>query len=311
MVASAYARLFTTPPERLETLVENRTAFTLDEAELSVFETLQPAEAVGFRFGRPMVAMMLSGHKVLHWTEQPTFAFGPGVVFVPPVAEQLAVDLPGASFENPTRCAVLDMSEQHIRQTVSLLNERCPRTEPTDEWALDLNSSRFFVTDDTATRQTLGRLLDIIMEQNRAQALFATGALQELVVRLLQTQARCLLLDDSQLHPTHRLSHVAEYIKQHLSEPLTIAQLASQACMSKPNFFRCFKNEFGLTALEYIQQERIKTAKALLLDPRNTLTDVCFRTGFQDMSHFIRIVKKITGHTPGELKRLLVGAAAK
>jgi AraC-like DNA-binding protein len=192
---------------------------------------------------------------------------------------------------NPTRCVVLDMLEQHIRQRAALLNKRYPGTEPTDEWTLDLSQTRFFVTDDAPTRQPLGRLLDIMTEQNRAQALFATSALQKLVVRLLQTQARNLLLDDSQLHPTHRLSHVAEYIKQHLS---------------KPNFFCCFKNEFGLTALEYIQQERIKTAKALLLDPRNTLTNVCFRTGFQDMSHFIRIVKKLTGHTLGELKHLLI-----
>ncbi|WP_210513595.1 hypothetical protein [Hymenobacter terricola] len=48
-----------------------------------------------------MVAMMLSGRKVLRWPERPTFALGPGVVFVPPVAEQLAVDLPEASFEPP------------------------------------------------------------------------------------------------------------------------------------------------------------------------------------------------------------------
>ncbi|GAB3581029.1 AraC family transcriptional regulator [Hymenobacter daeguensis] len=309
MVASAYARLCPTPPQQLGCLVENRTAFTLDEAELSVFETLEPAEAVAFQFGRPMVAMMLSGRKVLHWPEQPTFAFGPGVVFVPPVAEPIGVDLPEASFENPTRCAVLDMSEQHIQKTVALLNERCPRTEPTDEWVLDLAASRYFVTDDAPTRQTLGRLLDIIMENNRAQAFFVTGALQELVVRLLQTQARRLLLDNSQQHATHRLSHVAEYIKRHLSEPLTIDQLAGQACMSKPHFFRCFKSEFGLTALEYIQQERIKTVKHLLSDPRHTLTEICFQAGFQDMSHFIRIVKKLTGHTPGELKRLLAGAA--
>jgi len=31
--------------------------------------------------------------------------------------------------------------------------------------------------------------------------------------------------------------------------------------MSKPSFFRCFKNEFGLTAVGYIQQERIKTGR--------------------------------------------------
>lgn len=67
----------------MECLIENRTAFTLEDAELSVFETLEPAEAVAFRFGRPMVAMMLSGRKVLHWPEQPVFSFGPSVVFVP------------------------------------------------------------------------------------------------------------------------------------------------------------------------------------------------------------------------------------
>ncbi|WP_226163296.1 helix-turn-helix domain-containing protein [Hymenobacter terricola] len=43
-----------------------------------------------------------------------------------------------------------------------------------------------------------------------------------------------------------------------------------------------------------------------MLDPRNTLTDVCFRTGFQGMSHFISIVKKLAGHTPGELNRRLM-----
>lgn len=310
MVAATYARLFPTLPQHLETLVENRTAFTLEEAELNVFETLQPAEAVDFRFGRPMVAMMLSGRKVLHWPEQPMFAFAPGVVFVPPVAEAIGVDLPEASFENPTRCAVLDMSETHIRQTVALLNERCPRAEATDEWALDLNQHGYFVTDDAPTRQTLARLLDIIMENNRAQALFVTGALQELVVRLLQTQARRLLLDGSARQSGHRLAHVAEYIKQHLREPLSIDQLASQACMSKPSFFRCFKNEFGLTALEYIQQERIRVTKDLLLDPRHSLADVCGLAGFQDMSHFIRIVKRLTGATPGELKRQLVGGLA-
>lgn len=82
-----------------------------------------------------------------------------------------------------------------------------------------------------------------------------------------------------------------------------------QACISKPHLFRCFKSEFGLTALEYIQQERIRMVKHQLSNQRHTFTESCFRTGFQDMSHFIRIVKKPTGHTLGELKRLLAGAA--
>lgn len=40
------------------------------------------------------------------------------------------------------------------------------------------------------------------------------------------------------------------------------------------------------------------------------LADVCELAGFQDMTHFIRVVKKLTGLTPGDLKRRLVDEAA-
>jgi methylphosphotriester-DNA--protein-cysteine methyltransferase len=50
-------------------------------------------------------------------------------------------------------------------------------------------------------------------------------------------------------------------------------------------FAPCFKNEFGLTAREYIQQERLKTVRQLLIDPPCTL--------FEGVSHFIWVVKKL------------------
>ena len=80
--------------------------------------------------------------------------------------------------------------------------------------------------------------------------------------------------------------------------------------MSKSNFFRGFKNEFGLTAFEYIQQERIRTVRQLLLNPQCTLSEVCVRTEFQDMSHFNRVVKKLTGHAPGALRQQLAATSA-
>ena len=59
---------------RLETYVENRTVYTLRNAELNVYETHQTAERVELTFNSPVLASMLSGKKVMHLREN-TFDF--------------------------------------------------------------------------------------------------------------------------------------------------------------------------------------------------------------------------------------------
>jgi AraC-like DNA-binding protein len=64
-------------------------------------------------------------------------------------------------------------------------------------------------------------------------------------------------------------------------------------------FFIWFKEQFGITPLEFINKERIKLAKQLLADKRNSITIVSLQYGFIDVNYFMRLFKKSEDITPG------------
>ena len=127
---------------------------------------------------------------------------------------------------------------------------------------------------------------------------------QELLVRLLQTQAYSLLVDQSAtLQNSHRFACVVQYIRDNLAENLSVARLASLACMSKPHFFRSFKRELGLSPVEFILQERIKMAKNLLAKGAASVSEACYRSGFNNLTYFTLQFKRLEGITPSMFRK--------
>ena len=63
--------------------------------------------------------------------------------------------------------------------------------------------------------------------------------------------------------------------------------------------------------IKYIISEKIKLAKKLLADPKNTLKFVAFECGFHDVNYFVRLFKKMESITPGQYQQLLFGATRK
>jgi len=107
-----------------------------------------------------------------------------------------------------------------------------------------------------------------------------------------------LLLDGSAEHATrHGLAAAVEYAKAHLHEPLTVAHLASAACMSEASFFRYFRAEFGGTPLAYVTALRVRLARALLEEGRS-VTDAALAVGFATPSALIRVFREHVGQTP-------------
>ena len=289
--------------ERLHSFVENRTVYALDGFELNVFETNQAAHRVQLRLDGLALTTMLRGKKVMHLPGRAAFDYLPGESVVVDKNELMEIDFPDACFCQPTQCLAVTIAPDTIRHTVDLLNERYPRAEAHQPWSLR-QPEYAHLTNTPELTDTLSRLMAVSRTTDANKDVLASFTLQELVVRLMQTQARQLIFHDyARYLTTHRFAAVVDYIKQHLAENLSIDKLSALACMSKATFFRVFKREFGITPVEFIIRERLGEAKRLLRHPLASVAEVCMRAGFNNLSYFQALFKKHEGVTPGAYKK--------
>ena len=92
------------------------------------------------------------------------------------------------------------------------------------------------------------------------------------------------------------------YIKEHLTEKLTLDQAAAQVYLSKSYFCRIIKDELGCTFTEYVNRLRIERSKVLLRSTSVPIAEIACAVGFDDQSYFTRIFKKQTGTAPGKYR---------
>lgn len=102
----------------------------------------------------------------------------------------------------------------------------------------------------------------------------------------------------------NRIAKTVLYIRKHLNEAIELEKLAEISCLSKDHFIRLFKKELGTTPLQYINQKKIEKAQLLLITEELAVKEIAFQLAFEDYSYFNRLLKKITGVTPQEYRRL-------
>lgn len=117
--------------------------------------------------------------------------------------------------------------------------------------------------------------------------------LRELLIRVLNSESSHRHLRSAAAHTLHRstspsLSAVITYVRNHLDEKLTLAQLSRLACMSESAFYRAFRNELDCSPVEFLNRERLKLATSLLLDSGRGIREVALRCGFNSVRYFTR-----------------------
>lgn len=93
------------------------------------------------------------------------------------------------------------------------------------------------------------------------------------------------------------------WVAEQYREPLRIEALCRRFHLSRSYLHRIFKQETGLAITEYLIAYRINKAKGFLESGSMPLAEVALSSGFQDLSHFCRMFKRLTGVTPGHYRR--------
>jgi AraC family transcriptional regulator len=96
-----------------------------------------------------------------------------------------------------------------------------------------------------------------------------------------------------------QLRQFVEYIHEHLSNDLSLVELANQLHLSPFYFTRLVKNSLGLSPHQYVLQTRIERAKYLISVPqRLSLAEIGLQVGFYDHAHFTKAFKQMVGVSP-------------
>ena len=284
-------------------LIENRTSFGGNDAEFSVYDTYQEAERIELSASNPLYCGMITGKKIIHLDDAEPFYFLPQESLVVPSEKLIYIDFPEATLERPTKCITIEIARQKVEDVVAKLNEVASRSPDSGDWEYE-DTEYFHFENNGGLERLINTLIYLFTEETEYRDFLIDIKVSELLVRMLRTQSRKLLMGlCNQYATSHGLAAAIQYIKQNLHRPISVKELANTAYMSQPTFYRYFRNEFGMTPVQYITQQRIRLACKLLENPNLTVTDVCHRVGFGNLSHFIRTFKQHQKQSPKQYQK--------
>ncbi|APY00146.1 AraC family transcriptional regulator [Lacinutrix venerupis] len=288
---------------KITTLVENRTTYSAEYAELNIYETHAFAEKVSLTFDFPIIASMLTGKKVMHIDGFEAFDFFPGESVVMPTKKEMVIDFPIATKEQPTQCLALGIDAFKIDEVVEKFNQQVAIENENNTWDLDETASHLINNIDV--NHLIERLTYTFTNNNKSKDVLLDLMIQELIVRLLQTKAKSLIINDPhQVFNDTRIGTVIKFIKENLTNKnISVDLLAKKAYMSTSHFHKQFKNTLGISPIDYINSEKIKFSKKLIKESKNfRMSEIAFKSGFNNTSYFNRQFKKMELMTPQQFK---------
>ena len=96
---------------------------------------------------------------------------------------------------------------------------------------------------------------------------------------------------------------IKRYIKNNLTEKITLSDIAWHLHCSTVTLTEHFKKEFGITIMEYVTKKRMQLAERLLITTDKTLGEIALMSGFSDVEYFSRVFKRYHSTPPGEWRK--------
>jgi AraC-like DNA-binding protein/ligand-binding sensor protein len=134
------------------------------------------------------------------------------------------------------------------------------------------------------------------------------------MLRLLEVFARHLALCAEQIAVQEEnaeapaIRKAKAFIEEHKQDQLSLSQVARSVNVSTYHFCKMFKRATGFTFTEYLSLVRIAKAKNLLLNPHLHVSEIAYEVGFNSLTHFNRVFKKIVGQSPSAYRAGFAGA---
>lgn len=139
----------------------------------------------------------------------------------------------------------------------------------------------------------------VYLWDKRCKLLLASALAELEGLRGMNTNTHAPIMDTQRSLPIHK---ALDYIDEHLSQPITVAEIAEEIGWTHAHFTRKFVQHTGITPQKAILIRRIERACQMLVQETRSISQIAYEVGFQDVHYFYRVFKKIKGITAAKYR---------
>jgi AraC-like DNA-binding protein/ligand-binding sensor protein len=105
------------------------------------------------------------------------------------------------------------------------------------------------------------------------------------------------------------IARARTYISERHADKFALGDVARSVNVSAFYFCKIFKKATGITFTDYLARVRVEKAKNLMLNPHKRISETAFEVGFQSLSQFNRVFRRVAGESPSDYRGRLCPAA--
>lgn len=168
------------------------------------------------------------------------------------------------------------------------------------------SNGRFSMLDHFESVEISGCLRNILREMELKSTGYedvCQAYMEILIIRLMRSTALSVPMQPQQISANRQCAAVKRYIDQHFKETLTLDQLAEEAHMNKFYLSHAFKQEFGVSPINYLISCRIEESKYLLAETDLSISQIAQLLNFSSPSYFSQVFRRTQGVSPVEFRQ--------
>lgn len=145
-------------------------------------------------------------------------------------------------------------------------------------------------------KKTITEAFALLTSDMELERIRGCALLQEFIAQICISETTKANISDEMLRAT-------AYVAEHVSEVITLEELAQAAEMSLSRLKQRFQSELGISPREYINLIKMEKAKELLKDESKTVTEVAFSLSFSSSNYFSSVFRQLTGKSPTDFRQ--------
>ena len=168
------------------------------------------------------------------------------------------------------------------------------------------SNGRFSMLDHFESVEISGCLRNILREMEQKSTGYedvCQAYMEILIIRLMRSTALSVPMQPQQISANRQCAAVKRYIDQHFKETLTLDQLAEEAHMNKFYLSHAFKQEFGVSPINYLISCRIEESKYLLAETDLSISQIAQLLNFSSPSYFSQVFRRTQAVSPVEFRQ--------